>query len=249
MPSNAQARPIRRVSVARPAGLYQTSLDIVWSFTRANAFYGSQLPSSPSFVNHYNPPRPRRPSKLAPKGSQPELGGDRQPRLSTDTEALSTSDRRFSESGASEDLSHGSEEDLSDEDEWTPGGTNEPLPKNAVKARRDSRRRPSTSQQPDSPRPEPYDPTAATEQTPLPTSRLLAPDDRPTSYGSLFADGDVPFARRAKSFSDLQNSDSGSEGYDGEDGMGPPVGRSTFAQSLFNSINVLVGVGILAERA
>jgi hypothetical protein len=223
--------------------LLQSSLDIVWSYSRSQTFLGSQLPSSPSFVEHY-----RRDEEEGSASDEEDDGED---------EDYNASSKSFEdEDQAQLDLIGGPGEVV----EGPPDRSSQlglfdghHLPRNAsanFKKRRRSHRAPSdgltTGSHVDEPSP------AYSEASPL----LAPPGTRgPYGGGSSPPDG-VPFPRRSPSLmaqlrrsgTNLKVSHAAAEEvFIEEDTV--VFGSSTFGQSLFNSINVLVGVGILAERA
>lgn len=112
--SSAAPPPLRTNNNAQNAP-WQSSLDLVFSFSRSAAFFGSNLPSSPSFVARY-----RRPSQAGDEESIADDEGDRDARERTTSE-----DRA---SGATEG-SDWSDDGLNDQ-RWD--GETEQLPRNAV---------------------------------------------------------------------------------------------------------------------
>lgn len=189
------------------------------------------MPSSPSFVAHYLPRRP--------KGSN------------TDTEDSSIARTYSNDDESLQELDEdGSDSYSEEEDEIGPmwASTSEALSPNAIARQKEVRKRRRSSRR--SVKANAIPAASASE-----TSALLTTAPDYPVYGSSPPE-EVPFARRNSALkahmrnslssirgeSALAISEAGSEYGDDTPGM------STFAQSLFNSINVLVGVAILAER-
>ena len=240
--------PIRPSKPKQP--MLQSSLDMVWSFSRSTAFIGSQLPSSPSFVAHYQRPASgftdqSDTGSLAPTVSEGE------------------SDEEDESEGESDDYPLDGVDDRLSGADW-PDVNAQALPPNATakllaKAKARGRRRSSRRRRSSPQRMAPFSFSALqSQQAPSENTPLLAPAGIQYDYSSS-PDVPSPFLRAPPphqhkqsaveaSLKDISNTAS-AESALVDDNLSKHGGSSTFAQTLFNSVNVLVGIGILAERA
>lgn len=188
------------------------------------------MPSSPSFVARYLP--------RGTKGSN------------TDTEDGSIARTYSNDDESLQELDEDGSDSYSEEDDIGPmwASTSEALPPNAIARQKEGRKRRRSSRR--SAKGSTVPASSASE-----TSALLATAPDYPVYGSSPPE-EVPFARRnsalkahmRKSLSSIRGDSALAISEAGSDYGDDTPGMSTFAQSLFNSINVLVGVAILAER-
>lgn len=226
--------------------------DLIWSYERSHQYFGENLPSSPSFVARY---MPRLPSGSSGSGShqrRPSFAAQarRAARDSTSSHVFDDSESAASASLADEDAALGSGGAVDEgEDEWDQEWDDERLPPNAVAGARPRRRRRSTPVAP-APYARPRLPridseavpaAAATESTPLLSSSPPA-DTVPFARPSSYAGGGTPVKPIAELDEPASSGSTLTIGYERH-----PSASSTAVQTLFNSINVLVGVSILAE--
>ncbi|KAK4052660.1 hypothetical protein OIV83_001947 [Microbotryomycetes sp. JL201] len=217
---------------------WASSLDLVFSFSRSAAFFGDNLPSGPSFVDtqRYRRPGDDGESSIAPSD---ERDGD-------------TSDDHWS-ADESDDHQHSSW------DTAASAGMREQLPANAVQRSRRAlaqRSRPPSHSAPSSlgsnsanmspPANEslhrPYLAAQADERTPLVRPRELPPSPRskPLSNKSAQYRARSPHSSSVRRLSIIS-----SEAW--QAAIEENRGMSTWGQTLFNTVNVLIGVGLLAE--
>jgi hypothetical protein len=154
-PPTPAALATRRIPISRPpsqpaAGVFTSSLDIVFSYSRSQAFFGENLPSGPSFVDSNRYRRPGFPddgdsSTTAPSDRDRDASEDRD-------ESIATSEEEWS----------GDELDEQGIQPWDNDGPprREQLPSNAVVNNRRGRRTTSAAR----PR--------STDGSPAPSDRL-----------------------------------------------------------------------------
>lgn len=241
-------------------GVIASSLDLVFSYSRSHAFFGDNLPSSPSFVAHY-----RRPGYRDEEESS-FLGTDSSEEYSDEGEDEEETSRH-SEFGERLSLSS-SMSPVRDED-----SQEEALPPNATarlvtEERRRGRRRRSRVEDGGrqlSAASDAYDADdnadqdhSVDEREPASERTDLLPSSARAraSYGALRLSDDEDGLARVPSqppldtqpsphFSDSTTKLPLASQPKSEERSG--VGESTFGQTLFNSFNVLCGVGLLSE--
>lgn len=178
----SSSRPPVAGANRQPHPAWQSSLDLVFSFSRSAAFFGSNLPTSPSFVARY-----RRPGFPDDEESSATAPSDRE------AEGRTTSDdgTRGEESIASADEDWSADEIDERALSWdndAPLSLREQLPRNAISntnnCRKSSRARagsqPSTSEAgsfPESQLLQPPPQPKKTERTPLLSRQSSASDD------------------------------------------------------------------------
>ncbi|GAA5922690.1 hypothetical protein JCM3775_006101 [Rhodotorula graminis] len=252
---------------AHAEGAIQSSLDLVWSYSRSAAFFGENLPSGPSFVDPSRFPRALDDADDVDSAGRP-------------TDRATTTD-----DNTDDDPDHDHDEPWSGEDELdegahhafdgleqggaaggaaaaTPGGR-EQLPPNAVGRGRTASRRVSTATQEHGQAGATWrDKPAADERTPLlpggggltsPSSSHLSPFDAAEGSTIAYRDDGQEYAvhpavaavragggrRRASTLTFSRAA--------WKAAIEEHRGESTWGQTLFNTVNVLIGVGLLAE--
>ncbi|GAA6043589.1 hypothetical protein JCM8097_005271 [Rhodosporidiobolus ruineniae] len=198
-----------------------SSLDLLFSYSRSAGFYGENIPS---FVDRH-----RRPGHLDQSTDEEgAITGE------GEGEGTTTDDHEGETDDDEHGWGHADEEGLLEGhwDERGRGGAGptafpgEQLPPNALPARRTSSTKPL--------HPSPlHPPPPATETTPL----LRPPAPSPGPRVSSAPPSSTPSARRPSTFS-KENWKARIEEHRGE---------SSWGQTLFNTINVLIGVGLLAD--
>ncbi|GAA6019651.1 hypothetical protein JCM10207_006958 [Rhodosporidiobolus poonsookiae] len=221
-------RPIASRPAARPhqsrTDHPPSSLDAIWSYSRSAAFYGENLPSHPSFVD----------DRFRPRHD-----------TTTDEEsALTTEDSRDGErtSDAEEGWSEGEDGEEAMVRAWQPDGLErgpsparkpEQLPPNARRAPFSTAQHrglsPAWADSPSTATPSTAD---ADEHTPL----ISSTPRRPAGYSGELLEPSSR-ARRPSTFS--------KEVWKAR--IEEHRGESSWGQTLFNTINVLIGVGLLAD--
>jgi vesicular inhibitory amino acid transporter len=240
--------------------LLQSSLDVVLSYSRSQTFLGSQLPSSPSFVDE----RRRRgydhdTSEAGEEEEEEDLSDEEdEDDYGRSLTTKSSEDQLGNLSGVQEDDDDDGDDNDSDDHHPSAFGVfEEDVPRSSsanYKKRRRIRRAPHG---PTSHHQRHHRAAAANHNRSDESSPLLLrtpPSHQPPGLGASPPDG-VPFPRLSRALSaELRRKGAAVDDHgphhrrhaaSPEDEM---YGSSTFGQSLFNSINVLVGVGILAER-
>ncbi|GAA6050742.1 hypothetical protein JCM3770_006603 [Rhodotorula araucariae] len=241
--AHQQQRPAEPAQDNTP---FQSSLDLVFSFSRAAGFFGENLPTGPSFVDR-----------------------DRYPHPTLDGDHLAESSTREWSDG--EPVGDGEGADGHDDDEpwsgeepdpgaplWDEGGASqgrprEPLPPNALPRGRSARRVSRGA----APALE-HLPKSAWRDQPPPTERtaLLPPSPSSSPYGSAahasFADAvaddegpPLSGITRIRSSGKRRASTFSREAW--KAAIEEHRGESTWGQTLFNTVNVLIGVGLLAD--
>lgn len=185
--SSARDRNQQPAAQAPDGGRLQSSLDLVFSFSRSAAFFGENLPSGPSFVdpNRFPSPRPRTFSddddddeglNGGPTGA---VSSDRGHATTTTTDDTDDDHEHDDEPWSGDELDEGAHHSFDGlEPRGAPGAAREQLPPNAVGRGRTSSRRVSTAtRHPDSAAEAWRDkPVAADERTPLlPGGGLTSP--------------------------------------------------------------------------
>ncbi|ORY78078.1 transmembrane amino acid transporter protein-domain-containing protein [Leucosporidium creatinivorum] len=255
----ARKIPIAGQRPAPSATAWQSSLDIVFSFSRSAGFFGENLPG-PSFVDSQRYRRPGFPddcdSSIAPSDRDRDASEDRD-------ESIATTDEDWSGNELDDGV-------ISWDNDGLP--QREQLPSNAVVNHPRRSRRSRGSARPAS-SPAPSDPSysipstqssshhlqppspAADERSPLisnrlsPTSTSISDASRPGRtplllHAATLADHTKQQATPERSF-DRRLSIISSEVW--QAAVEENRGRSTYGQTLFNTVNVLIGVGLLAE--
>ncbi|BGP09203.1 Vacuolar amino acid transporter 1 [Rhodotorula toruloides] len=229
----------RRIPIQQPqrpaqtqnTGFKSSSLDAVFSFQRSAQFFGENLPSAASFVDPSRYPRP--PEDWSSGDEDEEDDGDEE-------EAVGGRGRRTRRREMSETTEDDEESEVTDGHEpssseaWhsTHDGT-EQLPPNAVVRGGGSRRASAAGWNGAA--------SPATERSPLLAASRPAAAAANGSYLSSGVDiteePEQVVRRRPSTFS--------KEAW--KAAIEEHRGESTWSQSLFNTVNVLIGVGLLAD--
>ncbi|ETS59580.1 hypothetical protein PaG_06502 [Moesziomyces aphidis] len=263
---------------------WRSSLDLVWSYSRSQAFYGNNIATSPSFVESRWAGRDPEDGDSIYEDDEDDLSGDE----STDYDA-NTSHSRSGTDADTDDASMASDARFGPSDEFDWEG--ETLPPNATqRTRRRSKLRDRRLEQLES-----ADEDERSRSRSRSPKRLSGPRERAsnsklnpsrsdanrqshysTASGHVlrdpFAEDDadlanasaenapllsrdptsdagVPRRKSAASYGAIRrHSGSGAVSHRSESGLQQPheLGTSTLLQSWFNTVNALVGVGILA---
>ncbi|GAA5905724.1 hypothetical protein JCM8208_000878 [Rhodotorula glutinis] len=250
---------------AHAEGAIQSSLDLVWSFSRSAAFFGENLPSGPSFVDPSRFPRPL--THLDDTDDVDSSGRPTDRATTTDDNTDDDPDHDHDEPWSGDELDEGAHHAFDGlEQGGTAGGAapsgREQLPPNAVGRGRTASRRVSTATQEHGQAGATWrDKPTADERTPLlpggglpsPSSSHLSPFDATEDSTIAYRDDGQEYAvhpavaavkagggrRRA---STLPTSRA-----EWKAAIESHRGESTWGQTLFNTVNVLIGVGLLAE--
>lgn len=248
-------RPPPQTAANRANPAWQSSLDLVFSFSRSQAFFGSNLPSSPSFVARY-----RRPGFPDDEESSITAASDR------DAEGRTTSEDRDEHDGSIATSDEEWSEDELDEraiQSWDQDAppVREQLPRNAVaskKGRRSARQGRSSDASPSpSERGSLSVPSSYTSVTQVANERspLLARDTTKAQTPHFSPPDSVPFPRRTSlvsaallshakanrptaplTFAQRRLSIISSEAW--EEAVDEKRGRSTYGQTLFNTCDL-----------
>ncbi|BGP49474.1 hypothetical protein JCM10450v2_005365 [Rhodotorula kratochvilovae] len=252
--------PISSTQQQRPAQpsqdntAFQSSLDLVFSFSRAAGFFGENLPTGPSFVDADRYPR----ASFDGDHLAGPAGPDSSDRERTD-DAEETDDHDHEEAWSGDDLDGGAHS-------WDglaagEGAAREHLPPNAVARGRTAHRVSRgavAAQEQQAPAPSWRDQPAATERTALlppigptsPSASHISPDGSAVhpSFSDTAIDDEEYLASgvaRIRSSGKRRASTFSREAW--KAAIEEHRGESTWGQTLFNTVNVLVGVGLLAN--